>query len=242
MKTMLHNLMSFFRFFGRGYLNQVKVMDHHVSESTLKELVDLGQGYFPKYGKTHWRSLSDLLADFRAEYPFSITLKKLPQGLVGIFVPGKKAGKKGAIILNSENSDGMHLSTVAHENGHLLNHLRRLHNGEFDQTAPRQIYARVDELEHCLHDPEELLADYIGCMGAYPLKSFKEVFCNSKEEVSWIYRSFPLVLFLRAGFYVWRHYPELMKNFIFTENRLFHLCLTLHFVRLRVFIYENYRM
>lgn len=239
MKLFIRNLLTFFSFFGVGYIQKVKKVDKNITKPILLELVNLGQKYFPKYARGHWNTLDELLADFRSDYPFSITIGKLPAGLIGVFIPKEKGNKKGTIILNEQNSNGMHLSTVAHENGHLLNYLRRLNNGDMSLCDERPIYARANELEHCLHDSEELLADYVGCLGAYPLESFKQSFCDSSGK---LLNHNSVILFFKAGVYLFKHYPELLKNFIFTENKLFHLCLTLHFIRLRVFIYENYEI
>lgn len=237
---MFHFLKTLFLFLSQRYLNKVTEQDRHINIHFVQDMISLARQWFPIYGKTHWKNLPHLLSDFKSDYPFSIKEDFLPKGLLGVFIPIKKDKKKGQIILNKVNSPKMHLSTIAHENGHMLAHLLREQRGITQSLKLRPLYARSEELTRCLEDPEELLADYIGAIGAYPLDSFKKNFCDSNGKVKSIYQKYPFLLVLRAAFYVTRYYPELTWNFFFSESKMYHLCLTIHFIRLRTFIFTKY--
>lgn len=220
-----------------------------IPREEVKGVIELAQVYFPTYGREHWHRLEDLKANFKSHYPFSLEEAELPKDLIGIFVPkGKPRDKSpdevarcGTIVLNTRSGRGMHLSTIAHENGHLFTHFKRLHDRTLNPAPkPDFFFARSEDLSHILDDPDELLADFIAAMGSYPRDHFTRAFCNRTGKVRGLYRRVPIFLFLRAILYIRTHYKELMRNFFSTDHKLFQLCLTLHYIRLRVFLYEEY--
>lgn len=237
---MFKSLKTFLFFLGRKYLEKIANIDKEINIEEVREIIALAREYFPVYSVNHFGSLAELKASFKENYPFSIDDAKLPSGILGLFVPREDQHKMGMILLNNDRSQNMHLSTIAHENGHLFTHLNRIKNGENPALFEHKIYARANELKNSLDDSEEMLADYIACLGAYPLPSFKQVFCNKDGKIRYLYRKIPWVLFFRSGFYILKYYKELVVNFPKTDNKWFHLCLTAHFIRLRAFIYEKY--
>lgn len=240
---MFKNLKIFFHFFSRKYLKKIGESSLSIKSGSLKQVVSLVQSYLPRYSREHWHRYEDLLSDFKDSFPYRIKEADLPQELLGVFIPDNQKSVKGRILLNPKSDKGMFLSTLAHEKGHLFSYLYRLFKeGDSFKSQARAIYARSSDLTETLTDPEELLADMMASLGAYPKEYFQKSFCNKQGELYWVYRWFPTLLFSRAILYMFKNYTEMSKNFFHSKNKLFHLCLGVHFIRLRVFIYGKYKL
>lgn len=217
-------------------------MDKDIDVEFFKNVIDHGRQWFPNFNRRHWHKIDDLLKDFRDNCPFTIKESKLPKKMIGVYVPKKEGTKLGTIILNNDHPIKMHLSTIAHENGHMLPDMYRKLHGIKRKNQSKPMYARCDELFESFEDPEEMVADYMAALGAYPKPTFQKAFCNKSGKIKKIYKIHPLFLFIRASFYLAKYYPELRLQYFTSGYKFYHLCFAIHLMRLRLFLFEKHEL
>lgn len=230
---------GFFYLFSKNYAKKLRDLDAQLDPDRFKRVLALAGRMFPHFQKNHHYSLDELITEIRQQGQILVKRGKLTHTLLGIFVPKQGNVPQEMVILNEDKPEGVLLPTLGHEYGHFLAHQARLIRGS-ESVAPKFHYARVEDIIQCLNDPEELLADYFNVLGGYPQQTFVNAFCNSRREVRWIYRHLPVLLFCRALLYLRSHYSEISSGFLSSDNKFFHLCLAIHLIRVRLFVYETY--
>jgi hypothetical protein len=235
---MFKDIKVFFEFFRKKYLEKIKKLDQKIDFGHVVKVLDTTTPYLKGFGSIHCPRIDDIIARLESSYPLKISEKVLPKNLLGVFIPSNEKNNIGRIVLNTRHDRDMHISTIGHEYGHLMLHFYNYLTNKTQYLQPQPIQARASCLMEPLETPSELLADYIMVVGTYPIKGFKESFCNAQGKVKGIYQFTP-ILFIRALFYLAKHFPHLRWSFFRSDNKLYHLSLVLHCIRLRIFVYEK---
>lgn len=215
---------------GRDYLKRLRDILNQGSQKELLEVYKCAKGYFPFLNRGYFGGYDDVKKMSEDLFGVPVNETDLPPSLLGAYIPSEEKSRR-MIIINKASDPFFRLSTLAHEMSHIVvcNYLKKTHPDPQDI----RVRNRVAEFAESLKDKEELLADALTALSAYPYPDFQKAFAGGGFGWRAVFRA---VMHLR------RHYPEIVRGFFKSRRPLLNIAFIIHFFRLRRDLYERFAL
>lgn len=213
---------------GKGYHQTLKkVFDSSKAcQEWFQTIHHVTQKYFPFFNTGYFENYRGLKS--QAEQLTGVSVKEvpLPDTVLGAYLPQEKSG---AILINSLVHPVFKLSTLAHELSHVA--VYEYYQKSHDYFESFRIRNRLTLFMETLRDKEEVFADALIAIGTYPRMDFEKTFSRMP--------ALSLTSLVKAVKHLKKHYPDVMRGFLFSRAVFLNMAFIVHFLRLRIFLYKE---
>lgn len=211
------------------YKRTVETVLHPGFKKDLAGVCKIARKRFPFLNQGYFGNYQELKKDSARLWGVDVKEVLLPDDLLGTYVPRGKNGRS-VILINKKKTPLFNLATLAHELSHVPAYMY-YHRKNKHKCRDIHVRSRVALFSDALKDKEEILADVLTTLGAYPLPDFKKVFGNVQ---------FGFRAFLKSLGHLPKHYPELVPGVLKGRDLLLNTALLIHFLRLRFMLNQNF--
>lgn len=202
---------------------------HPGAKKDLLGVMKIARKRFPFLNKGYFGNYEKVKQDAQELWGIDVKEVELPDYLLGVFMPEEECDQS-VILINKKKSPLFKLTTLSHELSHApamlyYNKKHRCKTGEI------RIRNRVTIFSDALKDKEEVMADVLTSLGAYPKPDFERFFAKGR---------FNFWSLVKSYLHMPRHYPELITGFLRFRDILLNIALSIHFLKLRFFLYKRF--
>lgn len=212
-----------------------QVFREGTGEDLLGVLEASGQ-YFPFLNQAYFKGFQELKKDSQEIVGLQVQEVPMPDSILGAYLP-ETDGKPGTIFINRRMKPVFWLSTLAHELSHAV--IYRYYKKSGAPLHETRLRHRISQFQEDLRDKEEAIADVLTAIGTYTQADLKRIF-YSEEELQKRSKRFSFRDLRKAFKHLRAHYPEVTKNFLFTKDMFLNIAFIIHFLRLRMFVFDRF--
>ena len=228
MNKFLEELRLFFWICGRRYRRLLEEVFPREAYDDFSELCLHTQNLIPFFNKGYFGGFQSLTR--LSEEVFGVRVKEVtfPESVLGAYLPSEAEGQP-TIFINSGLYPILRLPTISHEVCHAaVDHYYQRRHPEGREIRMKN---RLSLFTQSLHEREEVFADALLAIGTYPKTEFERKFSPQK--------GMNLKTFWLAFRHLKKHYSESLVGFPFARGIITRIALSIHFLRLRFFVYQK---